>query len=65
MKGIFSTIGLFTLFYFLIVATLYYLGKFFPFTPSFLNSEYLIPVTFLYLALFFGFKYYIGKKEKP
>lgn len=49
-----STAGWFAMIYFVIIALLYYAGTFFPYQPSFLHEEVLIPVTIGYIVIFFG-----------
>jgi hypothetical protein len=64
MKIILSSLGLFTLLYFIIIAILFFLGYLFPYQPSFLHSKILIPVTIVYIACFFFIQYLKNKKRK-
>lgn len=63
MKKILSSLGLFTLLYFIIIAILFFLGYLFPYQPSFLHGRILIPVTIVYITLFFGVMYLKNKRK--
>lgn len=56
-------IAWFGLLYFILIGVLYSLGYLFPYQPSFLNKEYFIPVSLLYLVGFILFSRYQSRKK--